>query len=521
MMQTANEETKKHNLTLQAYISALRSKGILADGEASKVASGEIESRAVKYISYDSQDVRPDTLFVCKGKAFKPEYLEAAIAGGAFAYVSEIDYNDSLSENTSSFCVLVSDIRKAMTCIADLYYDSPQKKLTLVGITGTKGKSTTTYYTKAVIDEYLKKIGKPESAILSGIDNYDGVIREESHLTTPETFSLYEHFYNAATSGIEFLSMEVSSQALKYHRTLDIQYNIGCFLNLGQDHISEAEHQDFEDYKEAKLKLMEQCHTACINMDDPQGQVFLDRAKKHCQKVITFGRSEGVDVRGYNIKGGPEGVKFKAKSTNFDKEFSLSMGGLFNVTNALATIAMTTALGISPDCIYDGLKDAKVSGRMEVYHCPRKNFTVIVDYAHNKMSFEALFKSTMEEYPGKNMTIVFGCPGKKAFARRQELGELAGQYCSSVFITEEDAGEEPLSQISLEIAEHVKKYPCSCEIIDDRGLAIRKALEQADENTVVLLTGKGRETRQKRGRLYVDTPSDVEYVEAFLKEDFS
>lgn len=140
---------------------------------------------------------------------------------------------------------------------------------------------------------------------------------------------------------------------------------------------------------------------------------FFLTGQKHCQKVITFGRSEGVDVRGYNIKGGPEGVKFKAKSTNFDKEFSLSMGGLFNVTNALATIAMTTALGISPDCIYDG-QDAKVSGRMEVYHCPRKNFTVIVDYAHNKMSFEALFKSTMEEYPGKNMTIVFGCPGKKS-----------------------------------------------------------------------------------------------------------
>ena len=194
------------------------------------------------------------------------------------------------------------------------------------------------------------------------------------------------------------------------------------------------------------------------------------------------------------------------------------MTGLFNVQNALAAIAVSYALNIPLEYVKAGLKKARVSGRMEIYTSRSGNLDVIVDYAHNQMSFQSLFESTRKEYPGKKISIVFGCPGKKAFGRRKELGELAGKYADKVFITEEDAGEEPVMKISEEIAGYVKPFDCQCQIIVDREEAIRQAIETADDNTVVLITGKGRETRQKRGTQYIDTPSDVEYVEKFLAE---
>jgi len=188
------------------------------------------------------------------------------------------------------------------------------------------------------------------------------------------------------------------------------------------------------------------------------------------------------------------------------------MPGLFNVSNALAAIAISYALNIPLKNIHAGLKRAQVSGRMEVYTNLSKDLYVIVDYAHNKMSFESLFASMKREFPNKKISIVFGCPGKKALARRRELGDLAGKYSNHVFITEEDAGEEPLMKICEEIAKHVEKHDCACSIITDRKEAIRQAIADADRDTVVLVTGKGRETRQKRGTNYIDTPSDVEYV---------
>jgi len=154
---------------------------------------------------------------------------------------------------------------------------------------------------------------------------------------------------------------------------------------------------------------------------------------------------------------------------------------------------------------------------MEVFEDPRTKALIIVDYAHNRMSFDSLFTSTIREYPGKKIFAVYGCPGKKALSRRQELSEIAGRYARKVFVTEEDAGEEPVMDISLEVARHVKNQGCECEIIVDRGEAIRQAMAEADDKTVILLTGKGRETRQKRGTAYIDCPSDVEYVLNFCK----
>ena len=497
--------------TLADYI-ALLDKQQLVSGH--KIAE-DGRDRLIGYISYNSQDIEKDTLFVCKGSHFSIDYLKSAVKKGAVCYISETKY-DLGKEGEHVSCIIVTDIRTTMALIADYYYNQIWKDIKIVGVTGTKGKSTTAYFMKFILDEYLKDEKKPASAIISGIDNYDGVINEESHLTTPEAMELHKHFSNAVNSGIEYLSMEVSSQALKYDRTLGVTFEAGCFLNIGEDHISDVEHSSFEDYLESKLRLFAQCRHACVNINSDQIDRILE-ASKACPHVVTFGLDEKADVYGFDIVKSGKSISFSVKTKDFVKEFKITMAGLFNVQNALAAIAVSHCLGIPMSYVAAGLKKARVSGRMEVYASKNRKVQVIVDYAHNKMSFETLFQSTMKEYPNKKITIVFGCPGKKAQRRRQELGEIAGKYSDQVYITEEDAGEEPVLKICEEIAQHVEKQDCSYAIIPDREEAIREAIANADDNTVVLITGKGRETRQKRGTKYIDTPSDVEYVKKYLK----
>lgn len=499
--------------TLEEYVQILNEKNLIAETN----INIDVLEKKVKYISYNSRDIKVGTLFICKGAHFSVEYLKGAIKEGSFVYVSEQKYDLSEIEKERNIpYIIVKDMRKSMAYISNKYYQKIWNELELIGVTGTKGKSTTTYFMKSILDDYLNEVKKPKSAVLSGIENYDGIINEESHLTTPETLDLHKHFNNAVKSGIDYLTMEVSSQALKYHRTLGVEYEVGCFLNIGEDHISDAEHSDLEDYFSSKLKIFAQCRKACINLDSDYVERVLAEANK-CERVITFGMNENADIYGYNIIANGNSITFSVRCDSFDEKFKINMPGLFNVSNALAAIAIAYSLNIPLNNIRAGLKKAQVSGRMEVYTNRNKDLYVIVDYAHNKMSFESLFASMKREFPDKKISIVFGCPGKKALARRRELGDLAGKYSDYVFITEEDSGEESLMKICEEIAQHVEQQECPYSIIPDRKEAIKRAIVDADRDTIVLVTGKGRETRQKRGTNYIDTPSDVEYVQEFLR----
>ncbi|WP_130863929.1 Mur ligase family protein [Bacilliculturomica massiliensis] len=493
------------NYTLGEYLDRLREEMLLLDYQ---IGPADLK-REVCWLSYDSKDIRENTLFVCKGAHFSEKYLWEAAEAGAFCYVSEQRYE------TAASAVIVKDIRLAMAILANMFYHEPWKNLNLVGITGTKGKSTTAYMVRAVLDHYLQRMGRPLSAVISSIDTYDGVLNFESHLTTPEAMMLQRHFANAVESGIGYAVMEVSSQALKYHRVKDVLFDVGCFLNIGEDHISAVEHPDFDDYFESKLMLFSQCATACVNLDSNHLEEILLSAES-CGRIITFGKREEAEIYGHHIVKKDGCTCFTVRTPEFEQEFRLTIPGLFNVDNALGAIAICSALGIPAEDMREGLLNARVSGRMEVFENTRRKVTVIVDYAHNRMSFDTLFDSTMREYPQCGIYAVFGCPGGKAFDRRQELGEIAGRYAKKVFLTEEDAGEEPVGEISRQIAGYVKAQGCPCELIDDREEAIRAAIAQAPENTVILLTGKGRETRQKRGTAYVDCPSDVDLVEKYL-----
>lgn len=499
------------NLTLYPlgdYIQLLQKKNLLIS------AAGAPLTRQVALVSCDSRQVEPGTLFICKGAHFKEEFLQSALDQGAFVYLSEKPY-----PGVDAPCIQVSDVRLAMALLADFYYNHPSAKLGLVGITGTKGKSSTTYYLKYIFDEYLAAKKQPASGVISSIETYDGVEKFESHLTTPEPLDLERHFANAVESNMKYLTMEVSSQALKYDRVKNVEFAAAVFLNIGLDHISPIEHPDFEDYFSSKLRIFAQAAAACVNLDSDHADRVLEAARKSSPRIITFSRKDpSATIFGSQVRKVGGDILFRVKTPRYSREFRLTMPGLFNVQNALAALAVCEALGIPEQYAYAGLMKARVPGRMEVYTNADEKISVIVDYAHNRMSFETLFQSVKEEYPGRRIVTVFGCPGYKAYDRRKDLGEISGKYSDFVILTEEDAGEEPVEDICRDIAQYVEAEGCDYSIVPDRGEAVRLAVMGCEVPTVILLTGKGAETRQKRGIEYIDCPSDVEYSKQFLHE---
>ena len=339
---------------LDDYAALLEKHGLLAE---KNINGGEL----IRHISYNSKDIKPGTLFICKGAHFKTEYLQDAVGGGACCYVAEERYSVDCGY------ILVTDIRRAMGYLVNLFFENVWEKLNLIGITGTKGKSTTAYFVKYILDEYLKDQKKPQSAIISSIDTYDGVVNIESHLTTPEPVDLHTHFKNAADSKIDYLTMEVSSQALKYGRVAGVTFDVGCYLNIGDDHISAVEHPDFEDYFQSKLALFSQSETACVSLDTLRAEDVL-KAARNARRVITFSTEDkSADVYAYDIRKVGNDTAFMVKTPDFAGEFMLTIPGLFNVQNALAAIAICCALEIPQHYMYVGLMKARSSGRMEIY----------------------------------------------------------------------------------------------------------------------------------------------------------
>ncbi|MDO5127650.1 MAG: UDP-N-acetylmuramoyl-L-alanyl-D-glutamate--2,6-diaminopimelate ligase [Eubacteriales bacterium] len=494
--------------TLAQYRQLLQNKNMLVEA-----VGCDANEEPVSLLTYDSKAVRPGTLFICKGAAFKKQYLDEAIKKGAICYVSEVPYDTE----TKIPYMLVKDIRLAMPPLAVWYNNHPEEALTLIGIGGTKGKSTSAYYMKAIIDDYMMATGESESAILSSIDTYDGVICEESRLTTPEAVALWAHFRNAVNSHIKYFQMEVSAQALKYHRVDDVRFDVGMFLNISEDHISPVEHPDFEDYFSSKLLMFEQCKQAVINKDADY-YARIESCARACEKVLTFSTKDATaDVYGYAIRKDGDETVFMVRTKDFDEEFRLTMPGLFNVENALAVIAASLLLDIPKKYMHSGLYRARSKGRMEMYVSRDKNLITVVDYAHNKLSFERLYASIREEYPDYAIASVFGCVGGKALNRRQELGTIVGQYAKKAYLTAIDPGDEPFEKICSEIGVHLDRAGCPYEVIEDRGEAIRTAISEVSGKTVLLVTGHGSGTKIHYKDHVVNCKSDIEYVRMYME----
>lgn len=496
--------------TLKDYIDLLSKENLVEEIN----LNGINTSISIPQIAHNSKNVVAGTLYICKGIKYKPEYLLEAIQNGAVFYVAEME-NVSKPDFPH---IVVTNIRKALAVISELYYDFPAKKINMIGLTGTKGKSTTAYYIKSILDYYMKSKNLPDTAIISSIDTYDGKTCKESLITSPESIDLQEHIANAVDCKMQNLVMEVSSQALKLERVYGILYKVGVFLNISEDHISTIEHPDFEDYFSSKLEFFKQVETACVNLDSD----YIDRILEHAQKsknIITFSaKNPKADIYAYDIqKPTHTSISFKVKTPEFEDEILLTMPGLFNVENALAAIATATALGIPYVDIYEGLKVARASGRMESHISKDGSIIVIVDYAHNKLSFEKLYESTKQEYPDKKIVTVFGCPGGKAQLRRRDLGVLSGRNSAITYLTAEDPGPEETIDICNEIASHVKEEHGDYKIVEDRGQAIKEAILE-NPNSVILITGKGNETRQKYGTKYLPCLTDTQYAKEALEE---
>ena len=494
--------------TLKEYAEVLDKNHMLADCQFFDCSDTEAAA-----LTFNSKEVQQGSLFICKGAAFREEYVNEAAERGAICYVSEKQYH---TEHQIPY-ILVKDIRKAMAVLANMYYCRPWQDLRLVGIGGTKGKSTSTYYMKAIVDDYLEAQQRKESAVISSIDIYDGKQLIESHITTPEAIELQRYLRNALDCGIEYAQMEISSQALKYHRVDGMRFDVAVFLNISEDHISPIEHADFEDYFESKMRMFGMTDTAVVNLDTDCADRVLE-ASEAAGEVITFSlEDESADYYAYDIRKENSETKFMVRCSEFEEQFVLTMPGIFNVENAMGVICAAVKLGIPRQYIHSGLYRAKSKGRMQMYSSKDQKIIAIVDYAHNKLSFEKLFSSMKQEYPDYEIVAIFGCPGRKALLRRKDLGTIAGQYASKVYLTAEDPGAEPVEQISRDIAKYVEAQNCSYEIIEDRGEAIKAAIEPVEGKTLLLVTGKGEETRQKYGNEYIECPSDVEYVKRYLE----
>ena len=477
-------------LPLGEYYQLLIRHGLLAD----TAPLGADLSRPVALVSCDSRVVVPNTLFVCKGAAFRADFLRDAMGLGAFVYVSETAYPEIPLP-----CLRVTDIRAAMGLLADLAYGHPSGKLTVTGITGTKGKTTTAYYLKSILDTWLAGQGHRESAILSTIVTDDGVERRPAKLTTPEPLDLQRHLLNAVTAGADYLTMEVSSQALKYGRVIGVDLACAVFLNIGEDHISPVEHPDLEDYFQSKLLIFRQAAAACVNLDSDRAEEVCSAAAGTCPRVVTFScREEGAAVFAKDIRKVGSRIRFQVRTPRYERDMAISTPGLFNVENALAALAVCEVLDIPAEAAAQGLEGAFVPGRMEHYQSADGQISVIVDYSHNGMSLENALRSVRREYPGRELTVLFGCTGGKGLDRREGMGNAAGAHADRIILTEDDPGPEEVEAICADIGRYLRAHGKEYTVIPDREEAVAEAIMGCRTPAVVLLAGKGCEQQQKR-----------------------
>ncbi len=480
-------------------------------------------------ISYDSRQVRDGCLFICKGRAFKKSFLESAIKKGALAYISEVDYGMNIE------CLKVDDIRACLADIAALFYANPQKDLSIIGVTGTKGKTSTVSYIHHILSLYNKKKGLEAPALLSSSINFDGRESAEARLTTPEPIELFSFMRRAVDNGVKTLVMEVSSQALKYGRCKGLRFDMAGFLNISPDHISSIEHRDFEDYFSSKLKIFQQSDRAFVNMSSDKIGRILAEAKK-CSKVIKLQVLEDknsptdADYMACNLKDDRQGfsmdlfVRKKDELVELRKNLYVNSFGFYNGENALMAIAMTSSMGVDLSCIEEALGKIDLKGRSKYFSTKDGGIKIMVDYAHNGLSFLSVLKEAKRRFPDRRIVALFGATGDKGRNRRFDLGRIAGTMADFSFICEDDPGSEDPMEISKIIGSAIEEQGGQYCIIIDRQKAFEAAMKDAadrwekGEKSLVMLLGKGDAEFQIENGRRVPEISDFDKAAQWIEE---
>ena len=452
-----------------------------------EVLSGSIDVN-VSELVYNTRKVKKECMFVCiKGATFESHDVAGEAAkNGAVVIVAE----HPVDVPAGTAVVLVEDTRYALALISAAYFGYPAKKLKVIGITGTKGKTTTTFMIRSILEHAGISTG-----LIGTIEVIIGDKHIPAHNTTPESYEVQEYFAQMVAAGCKVAVMEVSSQGLKLHRTAGIRFDIGIFTNLAPDHIGENEHASFEEYMECKSRLFRQCDIGIVNADDEHCSDIL---KGHTCKVETYGFSEKADLRASDLKlvnrPGFLGVDYHVSGLlNFDVE--IDMPGRFSVYNSLVAIAVCRHFDIPKEDMLAALEVVQTKGRIEKVKVS-DDFTLMIDYAHNAMSLESLL-TTLKEYNPKRLVCLFGCGGNRSKLRRYEMGEVSGNLADLTVITSDNPRfEEPqaiIDDIKTGIAKTSGKY---VEIID-RKEAIRYVIENGRPGDVIVLAGKGHEDYQE------------------------
>ena len=451
------------------------------------VVQGTDEAEVTTLVN-DSRKVDAGSVFVCISGAVSDGHKFAAdvAAKGAAAVVVEKDVEVPADVTV----IRVQDTRYALALMSAAYFGYPAEKLKIIGITGTKGKTTTTYMIRSILEGVGHKVG-----LIGTIEAIIGDEKIPAANTTPESFTIHQYFARMVEEGCDSVVMEVSSQGLMLHRTAGIPFEIGIFTNLGRDHIGPNEHKDFEDYKRCKAMLFQQCRLGIANVDD---KYFHDIFKNATCRVETFGFSAHADLRAENVqlvsRPGYLGVAYHVSGL-MDFDVEIDIPGTFSVYNSLTAIAVCRHFGVPVEKIKEALKKAKVKGRIEMIKVSDE-FTLMIDYAHNAMSLESLL-TTLKEYHPKRLVCLFGCGGNRSKDRRYEMGEVSGRLADLTIITSDNPRfEEPqaiIDDIKIGIGRTDGKYVEIC----DRKEAIKYAIQHGQPGDVIVLAGKGHEDYQE------------------------
>ena len=453
-----------------------------------KLLQGDLEVE-ISDVIYDSRKIVKDCVFVCMvGANFDGhDFVQKAVEQGAAAIVVSRDI-----EVEGVTVVKTADTRKALALMSAEYFGRPAEKLKTIGITGTKGKTTSAFMIKAVLEKADIKTG-----IIGTIGIIIGNEITKTSNTTPESYELHRAMRNMVDKGCKCAVMEVSSQALKLYRAYGINFDYGMFTNLSHDHIGGVEHASMEEYIECKSRLFSQCKVGIVNADDKVTPIIIEN--NTCEKIETFGFGENAELRAKNehliSDFGYIGVHFESEGV-LNMSVDVDIPGKFNVYNALCAMAVCRHFGVSKENIYDGLNEVKVKGRVETVKV-NGNYTLLIDYAHNAVSMENVLE-TLKEYKPNRLITLFGAGGGRSKDRRYEMGEISGKLSDLSVVTEDNSRYEDVMDIIGDIEKGLAKTDGKYIVIPDRTEAIRYCIENAKDGDIIVLAGKGHEDYQDK-----------------------
>ena len=447
----------------------------------------------VPNITIDSRKVGQGDMYIAingfevDGHRFIPNAIES---GAKVILVDEEKVKDVVSFIPPEVTLITApNTRLAESICACNFYDNPSRKIKLIGVTGTKGKTTTTFMIKKILEKQGIKTG-----MVGTIAAYSGERKiEDSDRTSPDSLHLQELFSQMVNDGCQVIVIEVSSQSLKLHRVAGCDFDIGVFTNFSEDHIGAREHPDMEDYFNSKVKLFSMCKEGFINSDDIN-TIRVPKLAPDCT-IKSYGIDNTCNLLAKDITITNSYVDFRVKINGKNERIKTFIPGRFSVYNSLAAISVAEKLGCSTESIKQALEEVRVPGRSELVDNDLE-LTIMIDYAHSPESLQSILQAVKSYTRGKVISV-FGCGGDRDKGKRPQMGEISGKIADYTIITSDNPRTENPEQIVKDIEEGIKKTNGKYECVVDRTEAIRKAMKMAGKKDIIVLAGKGHETYQE------------------------